>query len=191
MADGGEMKAGECSCRICLESMCDAAPQCTLPCGHAFHTACIMTALRTSANCPLCRAPFFAYGEDDDADDASSSDDEERHAASLLAAFSALRAEQRRFNARTSRHIRRSPRLAALRNRVRVSMKECVAMEKRVWARWKVVEAAAWNCVEMRGLRVELGKSRRKYRRLSQRLEKVVEQRFGPPPSAQVTITVT
>ena len=44
------------TCAICLEEL-DSNPT-TLPCGHSFHTQCMLTAaLRGHRHCPICRAP--------------------------------------------------------------------------------------------------------------------------------------
>ena len=41
------------SCVICQDT--EAADMSTLRCGHAFHSPCIITALRVSSLCPICR----------------------------------------------------------------------------------------------------------------------------------------
>lgn len=43
------------SCSICLEDFETAAPALIMPCGHAFHEACLKEWLRRSHSCPLCR----------------------------------------------------------------------------------------------------------------------------------------
>jgi hypothetical protein len=42
------------ACAICLQPLCEQ-PKASLRCGHAFHTECIMQAMRRSVACPLCR----------------------------------------------------------------------------------------------------------------------------------------
>ncbi|QCD86810.1 integrator complex subunit 11 [Vigna unguiculata] len=45
-------------CSICLEEM-NVNDEChKMPCNHAFHHTCILTWLRTSHVCPLCRFPL-------------------------------------------------------------------------------------------------------------------------------------
>ena len=47
------------SCSVCLEAYDDDAELRELPCGHAFHAACIAQWLEQSAICPVCRKlPF-------------------------------------------------------------------------------------------------------------------------------------
>nr|KYP60480.1 putative RING-H2 finger protein ATL5G [Cajanus cajan] len=51
------MVEGE-GCSICLEEM-DVNDECyTMPCHHGFHPQCIVTWLKTSHMCPLCRFPL-------------------------------------------------------------------------------------------------------------------------------------
>jgi hypothetical protein len=42
------------TCVICLDTA-EARDASTLRCGHIFHTSCILTALRSSSLCPMCR----------------------------------------------------------------------------------------------------------------------------------------
>jgi E3 ubiquitin-protein ligase RNF103 len=52
------LKAAECA--ICLESYVRGSLLCGLPCGHAFHEACIMGwLLRDHHSCPSCRWPAY------------------------------------------------------------------------------------------------------------------------------------
>ncbi|CAB3361010.1 Hypothetical predicted protein [Cloeon dipterum] len=54
----GALKAAECA--ICLESYVKGSLLCGLPCGHAFHEACIMAwLLRDHHSCPSCRWPAY------------------------------------------------------------------------------------------------------------------------------------
>ncbi|XP_020222447.1 E3 ubiquitin-protein ligase DMA2-like [Cajanus cajan] len=45
-------------CPICLEELDVNAECCTMPCHHVFHLQCIVTWLKTSHVCPLCRYPL-------------------------------------------------------------------------------------------------------------------------------------
>ncbi|XP_059482487.1 E3 ubiquitin-protein ligase RNF103-like isoform X2 [Neocloeon triangulifer] len=54
----GALRAAECA--ICLESYVKGSLLCGLPCGHAFHEACIMAwLLRDHHSCPSCRWPAY------------------------------------------------------------------------------------------------------------------------------------
>ena len=49
--------AGDCA--ICLEPFEDARATCELPCGHVFHTVCMLqSGLSGNYRCPICRHPF-------------------------------------------------------------------------------------------------------------------------------------
>ncbi|KAK7333795.1 hypothetical protein VNO80_30574 [Phaseolus coccineus] len=50
-------------CCICLEALSNNAECYTMPCEHAFHLACILTWLKTSHMCPLCRFSLPTAGE--------------------------------------------------------------------------------------------------------------------------------
>ena len=55
-------RSSEDSCSICLEPMhgeCSA-----MPCGHAFHTACITSWLPMRPSCPICRSKEFVRADD-------------------------------------------------------------------------------------------------------------------------------
>ena len=69
------------SCSICLDEYEDGCLLRILPCGHAFHSDCILPWLtRRSPTCPLCKAQFEGAGgedEDDDGSEGGSDDDEE------------------------------------------------------------------------------------------------------------------
>ena len=55
----GAVAAAAASCSVCLEAYDDGAELRELPCGHAFHAACIAQWLEQSAICPVCRTlPF-------------------------------------------------------------------------------------------------------------------------------------
>ena len=50
-------------CCICLEALSNNAECYTMPCEHAFHLPCILTWLKTSHMCPLCRFSVSTAGE--------------------------------------------------------------------------------------------------------------------------------
>lgn len=55
-------------CSICLTEMDAQSQVSTLACGHTFHSACIITALRRDRRCPLCRNQPES-GDDNEVDD--------------------------------------------------------------------------------------------------------------------------
>jgi hypothetical protein len=54
-ADVALVEVGDDGCVICLCELHGAAKR--LPCGHAYHGACIDAWVAVSATCPLCSAP--------------------------------------------------------------------------------------------------------------------------------------
>jgi len=164
--------AEEEECSICLSSL--DAFRCTLPCGHSFHTSCVMKALQSSPACPLCREPYFEAPDQER--------EVEEDEAAILASIDELRAQTRRFNARACRCIRTSPRMSRLRSQVKEARRECACLEREVFAEWKAIEAAAWNGARMRQARGGLRKARARHGRLRRRLDGLVAERVGPPP---------
>ena len=66
------------ACPICLQPLSDGHGS-SLVCGHVFHSACIIQALRLNRSCPVCRQlPDTAKeDEEEEEEDESNSDDEE------------------------------------------------------------------------------------------------------------------
>ena len=56
-------------CSICLDGMNADSDAWRLTCGHRFHTACIVKALRRSSKCPYCRDDPEKASLDDEDDD--------------------------------------------------------------------------------------------------------------------------
>ena len=56
-------------CAICLESLADRDTN-QLPCGHTFHSKCIMTnVLTNNSTCPMCRNDFARPTENEEEED--------------------------------------------------------------------------------------------------------------------------
>ncbi|GAQ77739.1 hypothetical protein KFL_000030180 [Klebsormidium nitens] len=57
--NGESTEGRDTSCAICLVDYEEGALLRPLPCGHAFHTACIDTWLKKDPSCPLCKRPLY------------------------------------------------------------------------------------------------------------------------------------
>lgn len=188
----------EATCCICLEDVQPDVNFCKLPCGHSYHSTCILEAFQSSNTCPLCRsevvrprpAPrssyvglefllppgmnpqngflFSATGE------ASSSDELAEEAYQRL---------RRNRQARIRRVLRNDEKLRKMKETIRrlaVSHKRLVADGDRLWRR---IQDEAWKCDEMRTTRKACNSSLRRLQGLERRFERSITVKVGPPPS--------
>lgn len=64
------------TCVICRQDICARGVFKTACCGSAYHASCILTWIRTSQSCPICRGELFKDDVNDSDYVPSSSDDD-------------------------------------------------------------------------------------------------------------------
>lgn len=175
------------TCTVCFGDL-DEAETVTLPgCGHAFHTACILTAAQYDVKCPVCRR--VPNGIDERASPQQRAHPLERSVFITLDDLSAVediaarRAEWNRYRQRRRRCLNQNPRLLEAFNalhdvRRRIEVQHSTACReyrrecRRVWTA---------NPVIREHVRVA-GRLRRRELRLERLLHQELVERIGPEP---------
>jgi hypothetical protein len=169
-------------CAICLDEL-DSTAECTLPCGHQFHSVCVLKAFRRDERCPMCRSAPIEQ-EVAEADDSSNA----TYNAILMetmdnwqAAEAAERA-MRNYHRRADRAVRREEPLARLRTSMRERHEASRVADAASTQVWRRVLKDAWRSEAMAPTLANERLARRRFTDARRRYDGALALCIGAPP---------
>lgn len=162
-------------CSICLEVIEENQASCTLSCNHVFHTSCMLNAAQYDLRCPMCRTlseNVLPRNENTTADipilDLNST---------ILNTF--MR-ERRNYRNKRNRTIRNDMQLKKMNDICKSIHKDLQYLDNQLTTTWNKKTKELWKMdTTIQEMRAEHEKKRRKYNRLSRKINKEVRDRIG------------
>jgi hypothetical protein len=168
---------GDDDCAICLEA-CGAHCS-TLPCGHVFHSRCILQSCMHDPRCPVCRAAIAERVAPHQTIVRLSLDDLEE---AIERDFSEIRAQQLRYDGRRRRFVNAREHLRAEKLAIKELDGRIRALEQQISARWAEETRALWSGDKFRDLRRLRALLMQRRRRRQRTLDREVVDALGERP---------
>lgn len=168
-------------CAICLEEVVTSAGACKLECSHVFHTACIFQCSHHDTRCPVCRSSIEGLSRRHT--EPQQSPIVEIHFTPREDSDRAnYRRQTRNYNARVNRRVKMDEALQRKKNKLQETRRNMIERAEELDKTWKQVEKDAWNSSEMRKLRMDTSKAKRKHKLAEKDFNDSVASIFGSRP---------